>query len=213
MISLSRPLKSNRLNQGFGANGSCIEPDTRKVITKTGLTCPIPYVDFYLFIGMKGHNGEDFAAWRGEPIYFNAIVYGGGIIEGVAKNEIDKDGGKGVDILFKDPVTQRNFKTRYWHLQNSAVYDGQIVRSGDVIGYADSTGASSGDHLHWSLKPTLPDGSNAYPDNGFVGAVNIRDFDGVKYYPDDFILTTLNLFQQLSLLEKIIKLYSLLIKK
>ena len=54
MISISRPLKSNRLNQGFGANGSCIEPDTRKVITKTGLTCPIPYVDFYLFRSKKG---------------------------------------------------------------------------------------------------------------------------------------------------------------
>ena len=209
MIALSRPLKSNKLNQGFGANESCIEPDTRKVITKTGLTCPIPYVDFYLFIGMKGHNGEDWNAWRGEPIYFNAIVYGGGIIEGVAKNEIDKDGGKGVDILFKDPVTQRNFKTRYWHLQNSAVYDGQIVRSGEIIGYADSTGASSGDHLHWSLKPTLPDGSNAYPDNGFAGAVDIRNFDGVKYYPDDFILTVLNMYQQLNLLQQLYKLLSM----
>ena len=209
MISLSRPVKSNRLNQGFGENQSCRNQASGRVVTKVGTTCPVGYADFYKSINLSGHNGEDFAAWRGEPIYFNAIVYGGGVIEGIAKNEIDKDGGKGVDILFKDPVTQRNFKTRYWHLQNSAVYDGQIVRSGEMNGYADSTGESSGDHLHWSLKPTLPDGSNAYPGNGFTGAVDIRNFEGVKYYPDDFILTVLNMYQQLSFLQQIYKLLSM----
>ena len=213
MISLSRPLKSNQLNQGFGENRSCINQLTKQVITKSGETCPIGYVDFYKSLNMWGHNGEDWNAWYGEPIYFNAIVYGGGILEGTCQNEIDSSGGKGVDVLFTDPVTQAKYKTRYWHLKDSAVYDGQKIKSGDLIGYADSTGASSGNDLHWSVKPQTITGENLYPQNGYTGAIDIRKYEGIKYYPDDFILTVLNMYQQLTYLQQIYKLYYLLLKK
>jgi len=32
-----------------------------------------------------------------------------------------------------------------------AVADGAIVKKGDVLGYAGSTGRSTGPHLHWVL--------------------------------------------------------------
>jgi murein DD-endopeptidase MepM/ murein hydrolase activator NlpD len=39
----------------------------------------------------------------------------------------------------------------YLHMTRLAVADGAIVKKGDVLGYAGSTGRSTGPHLHWVL--------------------------------------------------------------
>jgi murein DD-endopeptidase MepM/ murein hydrolase activator NlpD len=39
----------------------------------------------------------------------------------------------------------------YLHMTKLAVTDGAIVKRGDVLGYAGSTGRSTGPHLHWVL--------------------------------------------------------------
>ena len=39
----------------------------------------------------------------------------------------------------------------YLHMTQLAVADGAIVKKGDVLGYAGSTGRSTGPHLHWVL--------------------------------------------------------------
>lgn len=39
----------------------------------------------------------------------------------------------------------------YQHLSSFAVSEGAIVREGDVVGYAGSTGRSTAPHLHWTV--------------------------------------------------------------
>ena len=42
-------------------------------------------------------------------------------------------------------------ETRYAHMCQIAVSEGQTVQAGDVIGYVGSTGNSTGPHLHLAL--------------------------------------------------------------
>ncbi|MDQ2997415.1 MAG: M23 family metallopeptidase [Chloroflexota bacterium] len=61
------------------------------------------------------------------------------------------------------------YKTGYAHLKDFAVQDGQEVKRGDVIGYAGSTGGSSGPHLDYQV---WQDGVNVNPlDFGALYAV------------------------------------------
>ena len=39
----------------------------------------------------------------------------------------------------------------YLHMSRFATSEGTVVQKGDVIGYAGSTGRSTGPHLHWSI--------------------------------------------------------------
>ncbi len=48
-----------------------------------------------------------------------------------------------------------NLYTFYAHCSSMAVYDGQTVQQGDVIGYVGSTGVSSGNHLHFGICDSL----------------------------------------------------------
>lgn len=67
-------------------------------------------------------------------------------------------------------------KTRYWHLLALQVKKGERVHAGQIIGYADDTGRSTGMHLHFELKPVrtvLPRRyRNAFPQNGYFGAID-----------------------------------------
>jgi murein DD-endopeptidase MepM/ murein hydrolase activator NlpD len=45
-------------------------------------------------------------------------------------------------------------QTLYAHLKSFAVKQGQKVKTGQTIGYSDSTGHSTGNHLHFELKPS-----------------------------------------------------------
>ena len=62
--------------------------------------------------------------------------------------------------------------TRYGHMTDVLVEEGQTVTQGDVIGTVGSTGSSSGHHLHFEIRdtanvpvnpmPTNPDGLHTY---------------------------------------------------
>lgn len=175
---------------------------TGKVVSKwpwsnTG-TCPAGYKDLYKSLGMDGHNGEDWSLWYGEPVYH------AGDFDGVAKTEVDKSGGIGVDVIGDD------YKLRYWHLKAVAVYDGKKIQMGDLIGYGDSTGLSSGNHLHWSLKKVNSSGRTLNKDNGFLGAIDFR-----PYFENTFVLDVLDIrakqLRVIDLLHQVIGLYKQLI--
>jgi len=45
----------------------------------------------------------------------------------------------------------QGFESIYLHMSKFATTEGAVVKGGDVIGYAGSTGRSTGPHLHWSI--------------------------------------------------------------
>ncbi len=138
-------------------------------------------------VNITGHNGIDFMAKHGQPVY--------AAHDGIAYPEVDTKQGHGVVLIslekfdYKD--TQAYFKTIYWHfIDNIPVRNGQYIKKGDILGYADSTGLSTGDHLHFGLKPISGmdpwESSNLEQDNGYMGAIDPTSyFDGKFAYDSD----------------------------
>lgn len=210
-MKIYRPIKTDFLSQKFGENKACAKMENAlvpvnppQIIYKSALTCPIGYKDFYKLIGMVGHNGYDLGAWRGEPVYFNVDAD----VEWEAATEVDKGGGIGVRVRSKQPVSfeslpkelngpfqlaKKQYEAQggklyiqfvFWHLKSVNVFDKQPVKLGQLLGYADSTGASSGDHLHFAPKAT--DSTSWFTidgDNGYTGA-----FDPTPWYENKFVL-------------------------
>ena len=88
----------------------------------------------------KMHNGIDFAASIGTPIYATAD----GTIE---KAEVRFSGyGKMVEINHGF-----GYRTRYAHMHDFSVRKGQQVKRGDLIGYVGNTGLSTAPHLHYEV--------------------------------------------------------------
>ncbi len=55
--------------------------------------------------------------------------------------------------------------TRYGHMTDVLVEEGQYVMQGDVIGTVGSTGSSSGHHLHFEIRDTQNNPVNPMPQN------------------------------------------------
>ena len=201
-MKLYRPLKSNYLTQGFSDNLACVKTgESGKAIfpyqVLTGIypsSCPINSTKLYSLLGLKSHGGYDLACWFKEPIYHS------GEFEGWMKTEIDNAGGIGVDIISNEKFdctegclegVKHNIKLRYWHLAEVVGFDKKPIKMGDLIGLGDSTGLSSGNHLHWSLKWCDESGSAIHNNNGWFGA-----FDQTPFYEDVFVLDVLEVKQQ-----------------
>lgn len=90
------------------------------------------------------HNGVDIDADTGDPVY--AVL--SGTISGVG-NLGKYAYGKWITINLNNGLT-----VLYGHLAAQSVSVGQSVKTGDVIGYADSTGYSTGAHLHFTVYAT-----------------------------------------------------------
>lgn len=85
------------------------------------------------------HGGVDQRTPEGEPI--RAIADGKVVFArqlNVPGNTVGLDHGQGL-------------RSMYLHMSKLAVADGAIVKKGDALGYAGSTGRSTGPHLHWVL--------------------------------------------------------------
>lgn len=165
------PVKPLKVNQYFGGNAGT-----------------------YKQFGLDGHNGLDLDAIHGQPVY--------AAHDGICYPEIDSSGGNGVVLRTEEEYEYGgrtvHFKSIYWHLENAyaVVKLGQRVKAGDLIGYADSTGFSTGDHLHFGLKPQEWNESdwtwyNVAQTNGFLGAVDPLPFMNGYFAEDISKLITL----------------------
>lgn len=86
------------------------------------------------------HNGVDLAAKLNEPVYC--------LLDGIV-TRVGKRGNLGVAVEVYHPYP--NVRTICGHLNAYAVRPGDIVARGRVIGYAGSTGRSTGVHVHYTV--------------------------------------------------------------
>jgi murein DD-endopeptidase MepM/ murein hydrolase activator NlpD len=87
----------------------------------------------------KMHNGLDFTATQGTPIYATG--------DGVVK-EAEFGSGFGNNIVINHGY---GYETLYGHLVRMKVRRGERVKRGQVIGWVGSTGASTGPHCHYEV--------------------------------------------------------------
>lgn len=183
-LELWYPVKPFIVGQHFGVSEVCVEDipgapiSKRKVRNKVAGACPVGFVDLYPILGMRGHTGLDLAARRGQEI--RATI--DGVVEEV---QTEPERGLGVGVVSHqkfdlDELGTHYVKTRDWHLMSIAVRLGQEVRVGDLLGLADNTGISSGDHDHFELKPveinTEGKYYNVFQSNGYFGAIDSMPF-------------------------------------
>ncbi|MDZ7270145.1 MAG: M23 family metallopeptidase [candidate division KSB1 bacterium] len=105
------------------------------------------------FTGRWGmHEGMDFAAHRGEPVYATAD----GVVVSVI-NVYRPNSGYGKEVVIDHGYGKQ---TRYAHLSKTLVVEGQRVFRWDVIGLLGDTGQATGPHVHYEVivdgKPTNP---------------------------------------------------------
>ncbi|KUJ82732.1 peptidase M23 [Microbulbifer flavimaris] len=101
-----------------------------------------------IFKTRRPHNGTDYAAPRGTPVY----AAGSGR---VIKAGYSKANGNYVFIKHGE-----RYVTRYLHLHKRKVKQGQRVKQRQVIGTVGATGYATGPHLHYEF---LVDGSHRNP--------------------------------------------------
>ncbi len=96
----------------------------------------------------RGHNGVDFGASMGTDVKaaLSGVIKGAGDTDMTCPNA---SFGKWVLIEHANGLS-----TIYAHLSLIRVSAGQIVTTGDVIGYSGNTGYSTGPHLHFGVYAT-----------------------------------------------------------
>lgn len=107
-------------------------------------------------LGYLGHNGNDYGAKEGDPVY--AAADGVVIFEGWGNNHSWMGQPAGICVLLKHD----DCHTGYAHLSSTVVGKGQTVKRGQLIGYVGATGSAYGSHLHFELLPLKPNFSNGY---------------------------------------------------
>lgn len=116
---------------------------------------------YYKQFGQQGHNGIDYAAPTGTPIY--AAEAGKIHFEGWGANNAWLGAVAGISVLIDHPT----FYTGYAHLSSTIISRGQTVTKGQLIGYVGATGNVTGPHLHFEVLPKPVNISN-----GFYGRAN-----------------------------------------
>ncbi|NIJ33813.1 murein DD-endopeptidase MepM/ murein hydrolase activator NlpD [Sphingomonas oligoaromativorans] len=86
------------------------------------------------------HPGLDMAAPVGTPVYATA--------DGIV-SRAERAGGYGNLVQIEHG---KGLETRYGHLSQILVHDGQRVHRGDLIALMGSTGRSTGSHLHYEVR-------------------------------------------------------------
>lgn len=164
---LKQPFPRIAQNPPISPNGSQIY-----ISQKFGLN-PQIYAQF----GLNGHNGIDIAAPKNTPI---KAVHSGWIIE-----QTSKETGYGLRICQRFISDNKNYLLVYGHMDHLELdQDMQWnwndksywVEAGQVIGYVDSTGFSTGHHLHLGLYEYDQNGNKLNSNNGYGGAIDPLPF-------------------------------------
>lgn len=93
--------------------------------------------------GLHGHNGIDFSAPPGTPIY--AAAAGSAT---TVKSDGGWNSGYGNYVVVSHP---NGTSSLYAHMSSVAISGGSVSK-GQLIGYVGRTGASTGNHLHFEVR-------------------------------------------------------------
>jgi len=162
MKLLFRPVNPFRISQYFGENKACVSLDgKKKVISCDGHNPPAGYKSLY---GTKGHLAIDLPTSHGQPVYCAQ--------DGIVTS-IDTDPKSGLDVRVESEKHGIKFKCIYEHLMGYQPKVGDYVRVGQLIGWSDNTGFSSGDHLHfqfsiWNGTAFVPTDPMPYMEDDFA---------------------------------------------
>lgn len=156
-LRLYYPVTPYFVNQHFGDNKPCVKDfGLPTQVVSDGPVCPIGYDKLYPHFGMDGHNGTDLRAGEQEVRAARAGT--------VVEKQMVPARGLGIGILtdeevILDGIGTSFLKIRYWHLKSFApmLEVGDHVNEGDLLGTSDSTGYSSGNHLHFEGQPMHKD--------------------------------------------------------
>lgn len=181
-MKIYRPVLTNNCTQRFNENlawvkchpdGSMVQP---LMVTKSPIK-PDGYQSLYRKSGLLGHPGIDWAAWRGEAVYFP-----------VADTE------RWTCTAFPDALAQGNtvvctngaWELRFLHFSALAFQGTRPFEPGQMLGFAGDTGSASGVHVHMELAPIREGTGKVIPENGFRGNIDpgffLQDaFVGEKY--------------------------------
>lgn len=141
MKFIYQPISPFVLHQTFGQNKACVTTDgTKKVITCDGNNPPPGYKSLY---GPRGHLGLDLKATHGQPVYC--------VCEGIVSS-IDTQEKSGLDVRVVTEYQGQKYRHIYEHLMGYQPKVGDKLETGSLIGWADNTGYSSGDHLHFQFE-------------------------------------------------------------
>lgn len=119
------------------------EPKSNSEPSSSGFIWPMPQGVGRISQRLHDDNAVDIAAPKGTPLY--AIKDGRVLIaDGSGWN-----GGYGLYVVvdFDD-----GGQALYGHMSRVASVAGQVVKQGDIIGYVGTTGSSTGNHVHLSLR-------------------------------------------------------------
>ena len=111
------------------------------------------------------HSGNDYACSFNEPIYASC--------PGVVEEVVHSWDGYGNNVVIRH---DEHIQTRYAHMNETACEVGQQVSRYEVIGYAGSTGDSTGVHCHFEI---IVDGVQVDP-------FTYLDGSGLDYYYDEW---------------------------
>jgi len=112
---------------------------------------------------MRFHEGCDFTAQRGTPIY----ATGDGIVKSVSKSHT----GYGNQVVINHGF---GFLTRYGHMQAFKVSPGDRVKRGQCIGYVGATGCTSGPHVHYEV---IKNGKKVNPLYYLLSGLTSKEYD------------------------------------
>jgi murein DD-endopeptidase MepM/ murein hydrolase activator NlpD len=141
---------------------------------------------------LQVHHGLDFSNPSGVAVLAVAdgVVYYAG--PDVGRMFGPRPDFYGILVVIEHPYmysTGQKIYTLYGHLRQEAVYTGQAVKAGQVIGYVGATGVALGPHLHFEVRVGDPESYDAtrnpelwltpYEGNGVVAGV-VRDIYGNK---------------------------------
>lgn len=137
-----------------------IQPISNKELTKLYTT----YGErFHPILNIwRPHNGLDFRADRGTPIY----ATGDGVVQ-----RANYSASFGNVVYLNHGY---DYKTRYAHLSKFNVKYGQHVKRGDVIGYVGNTGLSGAPHLHYEI---LYKNNQINPIDFFHRDLSVEEYD------------------------------------